>query len=151
MTLVVVENTKITFTMSLLRRVFLLALAALELRSSQVAALAPLEIKGYKFFDSETGCEVVVRGIDYYPRPNSGDLNRNSLDLFTEGHRNIWERDIPFLQELGVNAIRLYAVDAMENHDAFMYVLTRTLNRKELILLASLRRVYSQHYSSHLC
>jgi hypothetical protein len=106
--------------MSLTRRIFLLTVTAAGSLSSQVSALAPVEIKGYKFFDSETGREVVVRGIDYYPRPNSGDLNHNSLDLFTEGHRHIWERDIPYLHELGVNAIRLYAVDATENHDAFM-------------------------------
>jgi hypothetical protein len=109
--------------MSPTRRIFLLTLTALGSRSSQISALAPVEIKGYKFFDSETGREVVVRGIDYHPRPNSGILNHNSLDLFTERHRRIWERDIPYLQELGVNAIRLYAVDPMENHDAFMYVL----------------------------
>jgi pullulanase/glycogen debranching enzyme len=114
------ENSKITFKMNLTRRMLLLTLITAGSLSSQVSALAPVEIKGYKFFDSETGREVVVRGIDYYPRPNSGNLNRNSLDLFTEKHRHIWERDIPYLAELGVNAVRLYAVDAMENHDAFM-------------------------------
>jgi hypothetical protein len=114
------QDTKIAFKMFLTRRILLLALTAAGSLSSQVSALAPVQIKGYKFFDSETGREVVVRGIDYYPRPNSGDLNHNSLDLFTEEHRHIWERDIPYLQEVGVNAIRLYAVDAMENHDAFM-------------------------------
>jgi hypothetical protein len=109
--------------MNLTRRILLLALTAAGSLSSQISALAPVEIKGYNFFDSITGREVVVRGIDYYPRPNSGALNDNSLDLFTEEHRHIWERDIPYFQELGVNAIRLYAVDAMKNHDAIMYVL----------------------------
>jgi len=84
------------------------------------AALNPVEIKGYKFFDSVTGEELVVRGIDYFPRPNHGDLNRNSVDLFTDQYEHVWRRDIPFLQELGVNAVRLYAVDPDENHDAFM-------------------------------
>jgi hypothetical protein len=108
--------------MKLTRTILLLALAAAGSLSSHVSALAPVEIKGYKFFDTETGRELVIRGIDYYPRPNAGDLNRNNVDLFTEKHRHIWERDIPYLQELGVNAIRLYSVDAKENHDAFMYV-----------------------------
>jgi beta-glucosidase/6-phospho-beta-glucosidase/beta-galactosidase len=85
-----------------------------------MAALPPVEIQSYKLFESGTGEEVVVKGIDYYPRPNAGDLNVNSMDLFTEKHRATWERDIPFLQELGVNAVRLYAVTASENHDAFM-------------------------------
>jgi Glucanosyltransferase len=87
---------------------------------ASTVALNPVEIKGFKLFDSESGNEFVVRGIDYYPRPNHGDLNHNSLDLFTEEHRHIWERDVLYLQELGVNAIRLYAVDPDENHDAFM-------------------------------
>jgi hypothetical protein len=88
------------------------------------SSLNPIEIQGYKFFDSVAGEEFVMRGVDYYPHPNhAGDLNRNSLDLFTDEHRHIWERDIPHLQELGVNAIRLYAVDADEDHDAFMQVI----------------------------
>ena len=82
--------------------------------------LPPIEIQNYKFFNSETGEEFIVKGIDYYPRPNKGDLNANSIDLFTDEHSDIWERDIPFLQELGVNAVRLYAVNATANHDAFM-------------------------------
>ena len=83
-------------------------------------ALNPIEVHGYKFFDSVSGDEFVVKGVAYEPRPNSGNLNRNSVDYFTEEHRHIWERDVQYLQELGVNAIRLYAVDANKNHDAFM-------------------------------
>lgn len=84
-------------------------------------SLAPIEVKGYKFFDSSTGEEVLIRGIDYYPRPNTGkELNHNSMDLFTAEHRHIWERDIPYLQKLNVNAVRLYAVDPDGDHDAFM-------------------------------
>ena len=85
-----------------------------------VMALPPIEIQHYKFFDSDSGEEFIVKGIDYYPRPNAGKLNANSVDLFTNEHRHIWERDIPYLQDLGVNAIRLYAVNATANHDAFM-------------------------------
>ena len=88
-----------------------------------LSALSPIEIKGYKFFDSESREEFVAKGIDYYPRPNAGDLNKNSFDFYTEEHRHVWERDIPILQELGVNVIRLYAVDASKNHDAFMCAL----------------------------
>ena len=86
-------------------------------------ALNPLIIKGYKFFDSVTGDEIVIRGIDYYPRPTAGDLNQNSHDFYTDEHRRIWERDIPFLERLGVNAIRLYAVDPDKSHDSFMCAL----------------------------
>ena len=84
------------------------------------SSLPPIEIQNYKFFDTATGEEFVVKGIAYYPRPNTGDLNANSVDLFTNEHSDIWERDIPYLQELGVNAVRIYAVNATANHDAFM-------------------------------
>ena len=88
-------------------------------------AMNPAVIKGYKFFDSVTGKEIAIRGIDYYPRPNSGPFNRNSVDFFTESFRHVWERDIPYLQQLGVNAVRLYSVDPNENHDAFMCTLNQ--------------------------
>lgn len=88
-------------------------------------ALHPAIIKGYKFFDSITEEEIVIRGIDYYPRPNVGFYDRNSVDFFTEYFRHLWERDLPYLQQLGVNAVRLYSVDPHENHDAFMCALNQ--------------------------
>jgi len=91
--------------------------------ASQSTAVNPLEIKGYKFFDHVSGDEVVIKGIDYYPRPNDGKLNFNSLDYFTDEHRDLWKRDIAYFEELGVNAIRLYAVDPDKNHDSFMCAL----------------------------
>lgn len=96
----------------------LLALLLLFQVAAQ-AQLPPIQVKGYKFFDS-VGKEFVVRGIDYYPRPNSGDWNHNSLDLFTHRNNIIWERDVEYLKNLNVNVIRLYAVNASENHDEFM-------------------------------
>lgn len=97
---------------------------------------SPIEVKGYKFFETDTGKEFLVRGIAYEPRPNSGNLNQNSVDYFTEEHRHIWERDIPILQSLGVNAVRIYAVDPTQNHDAFMC----TLNAAGIYVLVSLAR-----------
>ncbi|CAJ1949797.1 unnamed protein product [Cylindrotheca closterium] len=91
--------------------------------ASQSKAMNPLEIKGYKFFDHLSGEEVVIKGIDYYPRPNDGLLNFNSLDYYSEEHRELWERDIAYFEELGVNAVRLYAVDPKKSHDSFMCAL----------------------------
>lgn len=101
----------------------MLLLAMMPSSAQVVEALNPLEIKGYKFFDSQTREEVVIKGVDYYPRPNKGDLNHNSMDYYTDEFRNIWERDIPYFQELGVNAIRLYAVNGTQNHESFMCAL----------------------------
>lgn len=85
--------------------------------------LPPIVIKGYKFFNSETKENVLIKGIDYYPRPNFGDLDVNNFDFFTEEFRHVWERDIPQFQELGVNAIRLYSVNPNNDHSAFMCAL----------------------------
>ena len=87
------------------------------------SALNAIDIQGYKFFDTVTNTSVVWKGIDYYPRPNAGKLNQNNLDFFTEEYSHIWERDIIELSALGVNAIRVYAVDPSQNHDAFMCAL----------------------------
>jgi hypothetical protein len=103
----------------------LLALFCFTLTAKPVQTLNPLVIKYTKFFDSVTGNEVLIKGVDYYPRPNHGDLNKNSLDLFSNLHSNIWERDMVYLKALGVNAIRLYSVNATQNHDEFMCALER--------------------------
>jgi hypothetical protein len=83
----------------------------------------PVEISGYKFFDAETGESVAWKGIDYYPRPNDGPYNVNNYDFYTEEYRHIWERDISYFKQLGVNGIRIYAVDPSKNHDLFMCAL----------------------------
>jgi hypothetical protein len=85
--------------------------------------LDPIVIKGYKFFNSRTKQNILIKGIDYYPRPNAGILDINSVDFFTEEYRHIWERDIPQFQALGLNAIRLYSVDPTKDHAAFMCAL----------------------------
>ena len=90
---------------------------------ANVSGLNPVIVKGYKFFDSVTGEEIVVKGIDYYPRANTGPYDINSYDFFSNKHRAIWERDIPYLKGLGVNALRLYSVDPKEDHSEFMNAL----------------------------
>ncbi|TMW62430.1 hypothetical protein Poli38472_005048 [Pythium oligandrum] len=83
----------------------------------------PLVIKGYRFFDSVTGEYVGMRGVNYYPRTNTGALDANNLDLFSDKFKHIWERDLPQFAALNANSIRLYAVDADANHDEFMCAL----------------------------
>ena len=72
----------------------------------------PAVIKGNKIFLSTTGEYLPIKGINYYPRPNAGELTLgNSQDFYTEAFRASWERDIRSFVNLGVNAIRLYAVN----------------------------------------
>jgi 1,3-beta-glucanosyltransferase GAS5 len=108
----------------------LVKIAALLLQSYAVQGQSceefapPVEIHGRKFFSSYSGGYLPIKGISYYPRPNEGQLTLgNSVDYFTEEHRSIWERDIQEFQALGVNAVRIYAVDPGLNHDGFMCAL----------------------------
>lgn len=108
----------------------LLALASIEPETKYVQCPSsntePVIMKGKRFFDSVTGDYFPIKGIAYYPRPNDGPLAQltvNSVDFFLEPYRTLWEADIAKMRELGVNTIRIYAVDPSQNHDAFMCAL----------------------------
>lgn len=84
----------------------------------------PLVMKGRHFFDSVTGEYFPIKGIAYYPRPNAGDLiYSNSVDFFTDHYRFLWQPDIENFVRLGVNVVRIYAVDPSQSHDGFMCAL----------------------------
>jgi len=85
--------------------------------------IGPAVIKGNKIFDSRNGKYVPMKGLDYYPRPNAGENNGNSIDFYTDEMEHIWGRDIPIFKQLGVNAIRLYSVDPGQWHDRFFCAL----------------------------
>lgn len=84
------------------------------------AELNPLEVENFKFFDSATGESVVLKGVAYYPRPNEGEWAINNVDFFTNEWEHVWRTDIEHFKDLGINAIRIYAIDPSANHDAFM-------------------------------
>ncbi|EEY67007.1 glycoside hydrolase, putative [Phytophthora infestans T30-4] len=83
----------------------------------------PVIIKGNRFFDSVTGDYFAIRGVNYYPRPNTGPLDKNNLDLFSNEFKHIWQRDVPQFAALEANVIRLYAVDPEVDHTDFMCTL----------------------------
>ncbi|KAF1784648.1 Glycoside hydrolase superfamily [Phytophthora cactorum] len=83
----------------------------------------PLLIKGNRFFDSVSGDYFAIRGVNYYPRPNTGPLDKNNLDLFSNDFKHIWQRDVPQFAALEANVIRLYAVDPDVDHTDFMCAL----------------------------
>ena len=88
------------------------------------ATLSPVVIKGKRFFREETGEYFPIKGIAYYPRPNTGNLSiSNSIDFFTNEFRYIWEADIENFKALGVNTIRIYGVNPSQYHDSFMCAL----------------------------
>jgi hypothetical protein len=101
------------------------ALCSAQDNSEQCSAFAPpAVIRGKKFYDSVSGTYIPIKGVNYYPRPNSGALvETNSIDFFTEDFRTVWERDIVYFKELNVNVVRIYAVNPGLNHDGFMCAL----------------------------
>ncbi|KAI9988158.1 hypothetical protein PInf_024427 [Phytophthora infestans] len=86
-------------------------------------ATNPVIIKGNRFFDSATGDYFPIKGVNYYPRPNTGPLDKNNLDLFSNDFKHIWQRDVPQFAALEANVVRLYAVDPEVDHTAFMCTL----------------------------
>ncbi|KAF0698872.1 Aste57867_10549 [Aphanomyces stellatus] len=87
-------------------------------------AINPLEIKGTRFFEVGTGKPFQIKGVDYYPRPNAGKDDVNNHDVFTDDYQSVWQPHIQEFVALGVNTIRLYAVDASKSHDKFMCALS---------------------------
>ena len=84
----------------------------------------PAVLKGKKFFDSVTGDYIPIKGICYYPRPNEGDLSvSHSVDYFNQEFKDLWEADVEYFKDLGINTIRIYGVNPSVNHDAFMCAL----------------------------
>ncbi|ETI48758.1 hypothetical protein F441_07276 [Phytophthora nicotianae CJ01A1] len=100
------------------------AAAALCIASSVypvVAWLPPIVTKGNKFFDSDTGVEFRLKGMAYYPRPNSGEMaDVSNYDWAADEHQAVWKPHLKVMEDLGVNTIRLYSVDPSVSHDKFM-------------------------------
>ncbi|KAF9435378.1 1,3-beta-glucanosyltransferase gas1 [Entomortierella beljakovae] len=85
---------------------------------SSTSALNPVTIKGTKFFDSVTKDQFFIKGVAYQPRTNSVDGFTDPLSKPAD-----CERDFALMKDLGLNTIRVYQVDAAENHDECMKLL----------------------------
>lgn len=62
-----------------------------------------------------------IKGVAYQQQgavASPGELPTTFIDSLADG--TACSRDLPFLQQLGVNAIRAYSVDSNQNHDACM-------------------------------
>ncbi|KAL4088390.1 hypothetical protein PRIC1_012812 [Phytophthora ramorum] len=98
-----------------------LLLPVLAFLPCSAAWLPPIVAKGNKLFDSETGLEFRIKGMAYYPRPNSGELaDVTNYDWAADEHEDVWKPHLEVMMDLGVNTIRLYSVDPSKSHDDFM-------------------------------
>lgn len=87
-------------------------------------ALNPIVIKGNYMYDSVTKARFLIKGVDYAPDLFSYEtkefLSPEGEDHISDDKQKFWQRDIPFLQQLGVNAVRIYNVDPAKQHGRFM-------------------------------
>lgn len=86
--------------------------ALVGLCATAVAALKPLKIEGTHFVDDE-GKSLQIVGMAYQPGGSAG--YKRGSDPLTKPEQCL--RDAALMQILGVNAIRVYNLDPMANHD----------------------------------
>ncbi|KAJ1902349.1 1 3-beta-glucanosyltransferase gel4 [Kickxella alabastrina] len=121
--------------------------------AAQAAAIDPLVVKGSKWFNKNTGKQFYVKGVDYQPDIILTNAVRDPLaDLAG------CKRDLPFLKDLGVNAIRVYQTEPFGDHDGCMQLLadagiyvmldlstpTETINRDSPLYDVNLLGYYQQ-------
>lgn len=92
--------------------------------------LDPIVLKGNQLYNSRTKERFYLKGVAYspdlYANVTCGGTAVNSIpgeDHFTDEKEPYWSKDIPLLQALGINSVRLYNVDPSKNHDKFMAAL----------------------------
>lgn len=100
-------------------------LGAALFANTALATLQPIVIKGSHFF-YENGTEFFIRGVAYQQDVNSNGTT-TATSTFTDPLADTagCTRDIPLLQELGVNTIRVYAIDASKDHSVCMGMLDK--------------------------
>jgi len=101
-------------------------LGSAAIMATAVAALDPIVVKGQKFFNSKTGAQFFMKGIAYqqdliHVDPSAMKKGQRYVDPITNLKQ--LKTDIPYLEELETNTIRVYAIDPEEDHDAAMKLL----------------------------
>jgi hypothetical protein len=86
-------------------------LAAFVLAATGVSAITPITIKGNAFFAGDE--RFYIRGVDFQPGGAS-----NKADPLASGE--LCKEVIPYFKQLGINAIRVYAIDNSKDHSDCM-------------------------------
>ena len=71
------------------------------------------------------GHTALLRGVTYSPTPIGKDMSSPNeeervADFFVPENAAVWRRDLPLMQRMGVNAIRVYELNAHGDHTAFL-------------------------------
>lgn len=100
--------------------------AAAVLFSGASATLDPIVIKGSKFFFKSNSTQFFIKGVAYQSGVSaSGGSTSNSSATYVDplADETACARDIPYLQQLGANTIRTYAIDPTQDHSKCMQLL----------------------------
>ncbi|KAL4780251.1 Glucanosyltransferase-domain-containing protein [Aspergillus varians] len=97
--------------------------AALFASSALAADLDPIVIKGSKFFYKSNDTQFYMRGVAYQQEYSGSKSDTNNYkDPLSNG--DACERDVPYLQKLNANTIRVYAIDPTADHTKCMNLLS---------------------------
>lgn len=99
-------------------RLSLLAIAGF-VASAIAADLPAIEIVGNKFYFSNNGSQFLMRGIAY--QQDTANTSSSYVDPLADPVA--CKRDIPIMQQLNTNVIRVYALNASEDHTVCMQML----------------------------
>jgi len=98
------------------------AVAASLVNVASAAGIDPNVVKGSKMFYKTNGTEFFIKGVAYQADVTSSVANSTKFsDPLADV--NGCKTDIPYLKQLGTNAIRVYAIDPTKDHDQCMQML----------------------------
>ncbi|CAD1784565.1 similar to Saccharomyces cerevisiae YLR343W GAS2 1,3-beta-glucanosyltransferase, involved with Gas4p in spore wall assembly [Maudiozyma barnettii] len=110
--------------------IFLIIQCLHSVNCSYVESFPPIEIIGAKIFNSSDGRQFFLKGIAYQPQrtlveleENGETFDTNYIDPLADPY--ICLRDLSYLQELGINTIRVYSIDPTLDHDECMHNLMK--------------------------
>lgn len=98
----------------------LLTSVALAASVVKAAELPEIEIVGNKFFFKDNGTQFLVRGVAYQQNTEN-TTDTDFVDPLADA--DACKRDIPYLEKLRTNVIRVYALDVDQDHTECMELL----------------------------
>lgn len=98
-----------------------LASVAMFIGATAAADLPEIEIIGNKFFYSNNGSQFLMKGVAYQADLVNATAGESYVDPLADA--DTCKRDIPYLQELQTNVIRVYALNTSLDHTECMEAL----------------------------
>ncbi|KAL6946775.1 1,3-beta-glucanosyltransferase gas1 [Hanseniaspora vineae] len=98
-----------------------LGLTSVFTRIAKADDLPAITVKGNKFFFSNNGSQFYMRGVAY--QADSANATDGSTIIDPLADTATCKRDIPYLQELNTNVIRVYALNTSQDHTECMEAL----------------------------